>query len=162
MDDVANAAGMTKQGLYVHFSGKHKLLEEALHYYLQGSLLRVEAALSRTGASLHDRLVSALDEWFGTHIVMFDSAAYDIIEIGRLAPDPEIERLKQQLRDKLAAAIAISQRRSREGNVCTPKELAALLFAFGLTWKDYAPDRAAFRKMLSLCVRASCQIERDR
>ncbi|HTY49309.1 MAG TPA: TetR/AcrR family transcriptional regulator [Steroidobacteraceae bacterium] len=158
VDDLAEAAQISKQGLYLHFASKDDIFLAALKKYLDDGLVLVEQALSTPKLPLLDRLTAAMDMWFGRHLVTFQPAALDVIEAGDRMPSVQIEQYKAALRGKLTAALSESNEFAKVRNVCTPKEIASVLFTFGLTWKDRPLSRADFLKHVRLCIRACCQV----
>jgi TetR/AcrR family transcriptional regulator, regulator of autoinduction and epiphytic fitness len=155
MEQLAAAAGLSKQGLYLHFAGKDELVKASMVRYLEEGLRLVEEALAEK-APLRDRLVSALDAWFGRHFVNFNPATLEAVE-PRKSP-PWVEDRKASMRAMMARAIKDSPECRK--NVCTPVELSKVLFQFGLTWKEGHISREAFLDTVRLCVRACCQLPR--
>jgi AcrR family transcriptional regulator len=52
VDDLAAAAGISKQGLYLHFSSKEEVFLAGLQKYLDDCLSRVQRELTKPGSSL--------------------------------------------------------------------------------------------------------------
>jgi TetR/AcrR family transcriptional regulator, regulator of autoinduction and epiphytic fitness len=148
--DLARAAGISKQGLYLHFASKEELLIEAMHRYFSDGLDLVAEALARADA-LQPRLVGALDAWFGRHLDHFNPASLDVLEPSSPIA-PGIADVKTEVCRRLEEAIAAST--EVRDHSCSPAELAAVLFQFGLTWKEGHESRAAFRRTLERCVHA--------
>jgi AcrR family transcriptional regulator len=65
MDDVAQAAELSRQALYLHFATKEELFCAALSHYLQGALRDATECLSAPDVPLRQRLLGALDAWVG-------------------------------------------------------------------------------------------------
>jgi AcrR family transcriptional regulator len=68
MEDVARAAGVSRQGLYLLFSNKEELFRRALDHSLSSQLSAAVDVLSRHGQSLEERLIDACDEWCGRFV----------------------------------------------------------------------------------------------
>ena len=158
VEDLAAAAGLSKQGLYLHFSGKDEIFVAAILKYLDDGLALAEHELSKVDVPIFERLVAAMDAWFGRHLATFNADSFDLIEASNRLSFDRIENYKTAFRAKLAKAMANSKEFARTENVCSPKEVAQVLFQFGLTWKDGYPPRGEFRKRIALCVRATCQV----
>ncbi len=158
VNDLAAAAGLSKQGLYLHFASKEEVFLAAMRKYLDDGLALAEAALSRPDTPLFDRLLAAMDAWFGRHIATFLPSSRDVIEAGDQLSSEAVEGYKAALLGLLARALAGSCEWCASANVCTPEEIARVLFQFGLTWKEGPPSRAEFLAQVGLCVRACCQI----
>src|SRR5262245_4475986 len=82
IDDLTQAAQISKQGLYLHFSSKEEVFLAAMKKYLDDGLSLVQQALDIPGASLAERLREAMDAWFGRHLVTFTPESFDVIEAG--------------------------------------------------------------------------------
>lgn len=59
MDDLARAAGMSRQGLYLNFPTKDVLFQESVTYLLTQSRATARAALARTDLPIEERLLGA-------------------------------------------------------------------------------------------------------
>ncbi|MEZ4452978.1 MAG: TetR/AcrR family transcriptional regulator [Nannocystaceae bacterium] len=153
VEDLARAAGLSKQGLYLHFASKEELLTAAMERYFDEGLRLTREALGRPDVALQERLVDALDAWFGRHLAHFRLASLEVLEPGERAASA-VDRIKRAYCKLLERAIADAPEHARRGHVCTPAELSRVLFQFGLTWKEGHASRAAFRETLRLCVRA--------
>ena len=151
--DLATAAGLTKQGLYLHFDSKEELLEAAMRRYFEEGLRITREALERPGIRFQQRLIDALDSWFGRHLAHFNPASLEVVEPSGPAK-AELARIKRTYCKLLESAIATAPEYALRGHVCKPAELACVLFQFGLTWKEGHSSRTAFRETLRLCVYA--------
>jgi AcrR family transcriptional regulator len=160
VDDLAGAAKISKQGLYLHFSSKEEVFLAAIQKYLDDGLCMVQLELARTDRSLCNRLMKAMDAWFGRHFDTFSPESLDVIKTGNLLAENHTEEYKSTFRQKIAKAIAESPEFDKSKNVCTPKDIAEVLFIFGLTWKEGHTSRADFMKKVGICIRACCQIEK--
>ena len=157
VDDLAEAAGISKQGLYLHFSSKEEVFLAAMQKYLDDGLRLVQEELTRTDASLYQRLLGAMDAWFGRHLATFTPASFDVIATGNRLSGEQVTAYKSAFQAKLRKALADSPEFRRAKNVCTPKEIAQALFQCGLTWKEGQQSRADFMKKIGVCIRACCQ-----
>jgi AcrR family transcriptional regulator len=79
MDEVARAAGVSRQGLYLLFADKEELFRKALTYKLARQLSAAVIALSSTGDPLEARLIAACDEWAGQFIGTMGADAADLM-----------------------------------------------------------------------------------
>lgn len=151
VDDLARAASLSKQGLYLHFASKEELLVAAMQRYFDEGLRLTREALARPGARLQDRLVAALDAWFGRHLAYFTPASLEVLEPGHAATSA-VDRVKTAYMKLLEQAIADAPEYAACGHTCSPAELSRVLFQFGLTWKEGHSSPAVFRETLRLCV----------
>lgn len=140
MADVAQAADLSRQGLYLQFPSKQELLTAAVEYELQRALGAVREALAAPGDTA-DRIMNALDEWLGksagenaddVHILGRDNAAL-------LAST--FDRARQRFIDELATTV------EQDFGVGSGDALKAgrALHAVATGWKYLARDRDDFR-----------------
>jgi TetR/AcrR family transcriptional regulator, regulator of autoinduction and epiphytic fitness len=160
VDDLAAAAGISKQGLYLHFSSKEEVFLAGLQKYLDDCLSQVRQELTKPGSSLLDRLTKAMDAWFGRLLVTFTPESFDVIEASKLLAGDRLEEYESTLQGMLAKALAESAEFRKAKNVCTPKEVTEVLLRCGLSWKHGCLSRAQFMEEMKLCIRACCQLER--
>jgi TetR/AcrR family transcriptional regulator, regulator of autoinduction and epiphytic fitness len=158
VDDLAKAAKISKQGLYLHFSSKEEVFVETVKKYLDDGLGLVEQQLARRDAPLFDRLLGAMDGWFGRHLATFNPHSYDVIEASDRLSGSRVEEYKSAFQSMLRKALADSPEFTRAKNICTPREVSQVLFLCGLTWKEGHASRADFMKKIGVCIRVCCQI----
>jgi AcrR family transcriptional regulator len=90
MDELARAAGLSRPGLYLHFSSKETLFQEAVAHLLDRSLARGRQALADPAESLQERLVGAFAAVHGPYVGKGAAAQHtgELIETaGQLAGD---------------------------------------------------------------------------
>src|SRR4051794_40851891 len=68
MDEIARAADISRQGLYLHFANKEALFRAAVRQELDTAVGDVSRAMSEKGVGLEQRLVAALDAWLGRYV----------------------------------------------------------------------------------------------
>src|ERR1700681_2119604 len=79
MDEVARAASVSRQGLYLQFANKEELFRKAVEHSLNSQLNAAVAALSRRQDSLELRLIAACDAWSGRFVGSLGSDAADLM-----------------------------------------------------------------------------------
>src|SRR5688572_25054847 len=70
MDDVARAADISRQGLYLHFPTKEDLFRAATRHALEGALRAAGDVLAERARPLEARLVGAFDQWVGRWVAV--------------------------------------------------------------------------------------------
>jgi AcrR family transcriptional regulator len=61
MDDLARAAGLSRQGLYLHFATKEALFKEAVSRLIAAMRASFRAALARDDLDIEERLLAAFE-----------------------------------------------------------------------------------------------------
>jgi AcrR family transcriptional regulator len=157
MDDIARAAGVSRQGLYLLFSNKEELFRRAVDHSLCGQLNAAIAVLSRNELSLEDRLVAACDEWSGRFVGSLSEDAADLMCASTSLAGETLRTYELRFEQALAAAIAASPlvRRCRRIGVCHT-EVARALHATARGLKQTCKARQDFVKGMSVAVRMFC------
>jgi len=124
MDDLARAAGLSRQGLYLHFKTKEALFKAALEHLLVQLEAATRAALAGAG-SLEDRLVAAYE---ANHGHVFAASSDHIDELFGTATALIGARFEESER---SFAALVADELARAG-------VAAAWKSVGLTAKDLA------------------------
>jgi AcrR family transcriptional regulator len=147
MDEVARAAGISRQGLYLYFGSKEALFRAAVRQELDTALDDASRCLDEEGAALNQRVVGALDAWLGRYVGSM--LAPDIagllqnpaVQLEDMV-DAAIAEFDARLASTIAAATAAKDRR-RLG--VTPEEIAAALHTLGQGAKYLSTSRRESR-----------------
>lgn len=155
MDEVARAAEISRQGLYLHFANKEALFRAAVRQELETALSEVSDRLSEEGAPLETRVVVALDAWLGRFV-----GTTLAVDVGNL-----LENSAMQLGDmvaeytaafdaRIAAEVADATSPSDRRRLgTTPEEIAATLQTLARGWKYQVASRAEFVSKMEAGVR---------
>ena len=157
MDDVAQAAGVSRQGLYLHFPNKEEVFRTAVQHALRRSQLKVSQALAEPGASLENRLVEAFDAWTGQFVEAVGADVDDLVSACRTLLGPAVEQEKQAFSEKIAGALAdsgLAAHYCRAG--LSADDLAATLCATADGLKAALSTRRAFVHGIRIAIRALC------
>jgi AcrR family transcriptional regulator len=158
MDEVARVADISRQGLYFYFRNKDDLFREAVQKWLDDGLEAVESALSRDDVSIEDRLIAAMDAWFGRQVEMLGSDATDLIERSNALVGDMFARYGAAFQAKLEAAIDKSElTREVERRGLAAADMARLLYRCALGWKQARLTRTDFLKQMTTAVRLLCR-----
>lgn len=158
VEDIAEAAQLSKQGLYLHFAGKNEIFSAALFKYLDDGLKLVDEAILNE-STLYNKILSAMEHWFGRHMATFSPEGLDVIETGNRLYRDEINKYKDSFKSRIVRALNESKE-LKKGDVCSSKDIAETLYLCGLSWKDERCSPADFRKKMGSCVRVCCRIEK--
>ena len=105
MDDVAQAAGVSRQGLYLYFDTKDLLFREALQHLVSHLISTAHAVAEDGNLSLRDRLVGAFE---AVHSSAFHNASReDALELLQSAQSAAGALLVQSERDLMGIAAAL-------------------------------------------------------
>lgn len=156
MDEVARAAQISRQGLYLHFANKEDLFRAMLRHAIDTALA---AALRRLKdeATVADRLLGAFDEWIGRHVGQFGADAADLMEAAESLGGNAIMETEKLFLESVATTL-------REAGLAaaykpaglTARQLAENLAATARGLKHSAATREEFRQAFAVAVRVTC------
>src|SRR6201982_192831 len=105
MEDVAQAAGVSRQGLYLYFDTKDLLFREALQYLVSHMISTARSVAEDGNLSLRDRLLGVFEAVHGT---AFQSASPEhAFELLQSAPSADAALLVQLDRDLMGIVGAL-------------------------------------------------------
>jgi AcrR family transcriptional regulator len=159
MDDLARAAGLSRQGLYLHFPTKEAIFKEALLQLIADARTASRAALADDDQSIEDRLIGAF-------------AALHCNELGRSGAEhmsellatsaelvgPVVDELEQGLVADVARALrsaGITARWKPAG--LSAKDLAEHLHATSYGLKHRVGGPSEYHEHMRVAVRIVCR-----
>jgi AcrR family transcriptional regulator len=157
MEEVARAAGVSRQGLYLQFANKEELFRKALEHSLNNQLKAAVAALSCKPDSLEQRLIAACDAWSGRFIGSLGADAADLMCASTSLAGATLTHYETEFERAVARAIADSPL----GGFCTaagmcPADLAHALHATARGLKQSSASREEFVKGIKVAARMFC------
>lgn len=156
MEEVARAAGVSRQGLYLQFANKEELFRKALEHSLSSQLNAAVAALSVRGDSLESRIIAACDAWSGRFIGSLGADAADLMCASTALAGSTLTHYESRFEAALTSAIADSP---LHGFCATtgmaPADLARTLHATARGLKRSA-SREEFVKGMTVAARMFC------
>jgi TetR/AcrR family transcriptional regulator, regulator of autoinduction and epiphytic fitness len=157
MEEVARAAGVSRQGLYLVFSNKEELFRRAVTHSLSSQLSAAVAVLAQRGTGLQERLVAACDEWAGRFVGMVGTDASDLMCASTSLAGETLIEYEARFEQALASAIGESAMAARcqSAGVCAA-EAAHLLHATAQGLKRTSATRQEFVKGMTVAVRLFC------
>lgn len=157
MDDVARAAGVSRQGLYLSFANKEELFRRALDHSLSDQLACAITALSRAQDSLESRIIAACKEWSGRFVGSLGADAADLMCASTSLAGATLAEYEWQFEEALANAIngtALADRCAAAGlNIA---DFARALHATARGLKQSCKTQEDFVKTMTAGVRMAC------
>jgi AcrR family transcriptional regulator len=157
MDEVARAAHLSRQGLYLHFSTKEELFRAVVEHALETALEAASARLRDATLPLEERLVGAFDEWVGRYVGMTGADVSDLAEaLERLVGSPVVQHEERFLEAVTRALRASRLPAAYRPAGLTARQLADTLLATARGLKHDSRSRAVFVDRFAVAVRALC------
>lgn len=157
MDDVARAAGVSRQGLYLSFANKEELFRRALEHSLSDQLACAITALSRAQDSLETRIIAACKEWSGRFVGSLGADAADLMCASTSLAGATLAEYEWQFEEALANAIngtPVADRCAAAGlNIA---DFARALHATARGLKQACKTPEDFVKTMTAAVRMAC------
>ena len=157
MDDVARAAGVSRQGLYLSFANKEELFRRALEHSLSDQLSCAITALSRAEDSLEARIIAACKEWSGRFVGSLGNDAADLMCASTSLAGGTLAEYEWQFEEALASALggtAVADRCAAAG--LTVADFARALHATARGLKQTCKTQEDFVKGMTAAVRMAC------
>ena len=106
MDDLARAAGLSRQGLYLSFATKEVLFKEALSHLVATTRAASRAAISREDLGVEEQLLGAFECVHG-HTIGHPGAEHmsELLATAVLLVGPLIEEMDQGLSADVARVL---------------------------------------------------------
>jgi AcrR family transcriptional regulator len=157
MEEVARAAGVSRQGLYLQFANKEELFRKALEHSLNNQLTAAVAALSRKPDSLERRLIAACDAWSGRFIGSLGADASDLMCASTSLAGATLTHYETEFERAVERAIADSPLGAfcATAGLC-PADLAHALHATARGLKHSSASREEFVKGIKVAARMFC------
>lgn len=162
MDEVARAAGVSRQGLYLSFATKDALFRATVTHALTGQLDAAIDALADATRPIAERLSVALVEWAGRYVGALGPDASDLLEAGGSLAPSILAEYEERFEHAFAQAIetsALIDTFSSAGLSATT--LARTLNAAARGFKLSSASRPAFVADITAAVQIFCTRDRD-
>ena len=161
MDDLARAAGLSRQALYLHFATKEDLFRAALIQLLDSLRSAERAALAREDLPFEDRVVAAF-EAVHAHLIGSDSAAHmsELLEAATEHLGGSLGELETTLVADVARALKSAGIPARwKHEAFNARTLAEHLSATSMGLKHSVATREHYRERMRIAVRIACRGE---
>lgn len=112
MEEIARAAGISRQGLYLYFPSKEMLFKEMVLHSLEISLDGVVHIAQNESLPLVEKITSIFHEWEGRHIVVSGASLWELLEAAyQIAGENLIERQEAKLLAVVQEVLTTAQNR---------------------------------------------------
>ena len=156
MEEVARAAGLSRQGLYLHYATKEDLFRAVIRHFLESGHAAVSASL-KADLELEAKLVGAFDAWLGRFVGLVGDDMSDLYEASRELVGPLIAQSEEtfvEMVTKVVRASGLPAAYKSAG--ITARQLVETLNATARGLKHSCTSRADFVQRMTLAVRAMC------
>lgn len=155
MDDIAKAAGITRQGLYFHFQNKDEIFAASVKRALNDNMQAAVAALNDDRSSLENKIFNALDAWFGSHVGLFGSQTADWDFHCERVLGSDVANSKSQFCKILKQGMIRSADRPIEE--MQAETIVDVLCTCGQAWKRTVDSHEKFTEKMYGAIRLCCQ-----
>ena len=157
IEDIAKAAGISRQGIYLHFRNKDEIFSASIQKALDDGLHAANKVFDDDRLTLEEKLLKALDEWFGRHVGLFRPEASDLVAQCERVLGDAVAKSSASFLKKLEKVILTSSARKTKGANKRAATIADMLCACGLTWKHSLTSRQEFLEKMRDAIRLCCQ-----
>lgn len=158
MQDLAQAAGLSRQGLYLHFPTKEAVFQAAMQAVGEGIRAAIKAAMEREQLSVEERLLAIFEAVDGHAIDQVEASHLnELLETATLLLGPFLKELEAStIHDvaRLLRSSGVAARWKERG--FSAKELADHLHATSCGIKHRGANLAEYRQKMRLAIRLVC------
>lgn len=157
MEEVARAAQLSRQALYLHFATKEELFAAAVQRFLELGLAAAAEPLRDASLTLEAQLLGALDAWFGRFVGLANGDVEDLHAASQALLGPLIAEHEQQFVERVTRALRSSGLPAAyKAAGIGARQLAETLQATARGLKHSCTSRAEFAERMGVAVRALC------
>jgi AcrR family transcriptional regulator len=154
VDEVARVAGVSRQGVYLHFATKDALFTATIEYLLDQSIRASRAALSAAGVPLEERILNAFEAMAqGTLATHLD----EVLEAAERLTGTPAKELEGMIVAEFITALESSPVSSvwrRHGD--DSESVALVLYATSAGYKRLASSPADYVEKMRRAIRFIC------
>lgn len=154
MEEVAAAAQISRQGLYLHFANKEELFRATVHHVLQCAFRSAEGVLRQEDLPLEARLLRAFDQWMGKYVGMMGADASDLVQAAECLEGPAVADYEKRFAGNVTRAFedgVVAAAYALAG--IAPAQLTSCLIATARGLKTHCRNRAEFCEEFATALR---------
>ncbi len=159
MDEVARAAGLSRQGLYLHFPSKELLFREVLNFLLERTLGAGKAALSDKSRPIAENLINAFAAVHGGYVDTLGTTPHlaELLETSTQLVGTLLQDQEKAFRDAVAHALERAGI-AKKWKPCglSARDLAELLETMSAGLKHRVISLTEYRERITKAVRLIC------
>ena len=157
MEDIANAAGISRQGIYLHFKDKDAIFSASIQKALDAGLQAAKRVLDDDHLALEEKLLKALDEWFGRYVELHDPEASDLLAQCERVLGDALGKSRSEFQNKIEKVILA--RSARKTKVADKRAaiIADMLCTCGEVWQFGVSSRQGFAQKMREAIRLCCR-----
>lgn len=160
MDDLARAAGLSRQGLYLYFPTEEALFKAMLAHCFEAMRAAGRDALAREDLNIEDRLLDALVAMGGEGIGSEHLA--ELLATRETLVGPRVRQINEEFISDVAQALFSRGVASRWKNAgITANDLAEHLFAASVGTKQKVKTPDEYRDRMRIAVQLVCRGGRE-
>jgi AcrR family transcriptional regulator len=157
MEDIAQAAGISRQGIYLHFKDKDAIFGATILKALDEGLQAANRTLDDDRLALEGKLLKALVEWFGRHVGQLDPEASDLVGQCERVLGDAYEKGRSAFQKKLEKAILARSARKTKAADKRAALIVDMLCTCGASWKHRLSSLQEFSKQMSDAIHLCCR-----
>jgi AcrR family transcriptional regulator len=157
IEDIAKAAGISRQGIYLHFKNKDEIFSASIQKALDDHQQAANRILDDDRLTLEEKLLKALDEWFGRHVGLLDPEASDLMAQCERVLGDVVGKSRSSFQRQLEKVILARSARKTKGADKRAATIADMLCACGMTWKHSFSSRQEFLNKMCDAIHLCCR-----
>jgi AcrR family transcriptional regulator len=157
IEDIAKAAGISRQGIYLQFKNKDEIFSASIQKALDDRLRAANKIFDDDRLALEEKLFKALDEWFGRHVGLFHPEASDLAAQCERVLGNAVGKSNSLFQKNLEKVILESSAKKTKGADKRAATIADMLCACGLTWKHSFSSRQEFLEKMCDAIHLCCR-----
>jgi AcrR family transcriptional regulator len=161
MEDIAKAAGISRQGIYLCFKDKDAIFSASIQKSLADGVQASNRTLDDERLALDEKLLKALDEWFGRHVGLLHPEASDLKGQCERVVGDAVGKSRSAFQKKIEGVILARSSRKTKSADKRAATIADMLCTCGDTWRHGFSSRQEFSEKMRHAIHLCCRDLRD-